>query len=63
MIRRRGQSLLPNRTNASRVGDHNFLGKMAWCIEQNCKILGLEKPLEVKVQGTVVEIAMGIDWT
>ena len=33
---------------------------MAWCVEQRCKILGLEKPVEVR--GTFVEIALGIDW-
>jgi hypothetical protein len=35
---------------------------MAWCVEQRCKLLGLEKPVAVEVRGTIVEIAMGIDW-
>ena len=44
-------------------GDHNFLARMAWCVEQRCKILSLEKPVEIEVRGSFVEIAMGIDWT
>ena len=44
-------------------GDPAFLARMSWCIEQRCRILGLEKPREVTVQGTFVEIAMGLDWS
>ena len=44
------------------VGDRGFLAQMAWCVEQRCKILGLEKPVAVEVRGTFVEIALGIDW-
>jgi len=47
----------------SGVGDPGFLAQMAWCVEQRCKILGLEKPLAVEAKGTFVKIAMGIDWT
>ena len=46
----------------SGVGDRGFLAQMAWCVEQRCKILGLEKPVAVEVRGTFVEIALGIDW-
>ena len=44
-------------------GDPAFLARMSWCIEQRCRILGLEKPREVTIQGTFVDIAMGLDWT
>ena len=44
-------------------GDPAFLARMSWCIEQRCRILGLEKPREVPIQGTFVDIAMGLDWT
>ena len=47
----------------SGVGDRGFLAQMAWCVEQRCKILGLEKPVAVEVRGTFVEIALGIDWS
>ena len=50
------------RTAGNRDGNPVFLARMAWCVEQRCKILGLEKPLAVEVRGTFVEIAMGIDW-
>ena len=45
-----------------RDGNPVFLARMAWCVEQRCKLLGLEKPVAVEVRGTFVEIAMGIDW-
>ena len=44
-------------------GDPAFLARMSWCIEQRCRILGLEKPREVTIQGTFVDIALGLDWT
>ena len=44
-------------------GDPAFLARMSWCIEQRCRILGLEKPREVTIHGTFVDIAMGLDWT
>ena len=44
-------------------GDPAFLARMSWCIEQRCRILGLEKPREVTIQGTFVDLAMGLDWT
>ena len=50
------------RTAGNRDGNPVFLARMAWCVEQRCKILGLEKPVAVEVRGTFVEIAMGIDW-
>ena len=50
------------RNAGNRDGNPVFLARMAWCVEQRCKILGLEKPLAVEVRGTFVEIAMGIDW-
>ena len=50
------------RNAGNRDGNPVFLARMAWCVEQRCKILGLEKPVEVEVRGTFVEIAMGIDW-
>ena len=48
------------RNAGNRDGNPVFLARMAWCVEQRCKLLGLEKPVEVR--GTFVEIAMGIDW-
>ena len=50
------------RTAGNRDGNPVFLARMAWCVEQRCKLLGLEKPVAVEVRGTFVEIAMGIDW-
>ena len=50
------------RNAGNRDGNPVFLARMAWCVEQRCKLLGLEKPLAVEVRGTFVEIAMGIDW-
>ena len=44
-------------------GDPAFLARLSWCIEQRCRILGLEKHREVTIQGTFVDIAMGLDWT
>lgn len=50
------------RNAGNRDGNPVFLARMAWCVEQRCKLLGLEKPVAVEVRGTFVEIAMGIDW-
>ena len=52
-------------TLRAETGDGNpaFLARMSWCIEQRCRILGLEKPREVTIQGTFVDIAMGLDWS
>ena len=50
------------RNGGARDGNPAFLAQMAWCVEQRCKILGLEKPVAVEVRGTFAEIAMGIDW-
>ena len=50
------------RSGGERDGNPAFLAQMAWCVEQRCKILGLEKPVAVEVRGTFAEIAMGIDW-
>ena len=52
-------------TVRAETGDGNpvYLARLSWCIEQRCRILGLEKPREVNVQGTFVDIAMGIDWS
>ena len=50
------------RNAGNRDGNPVFLARMAWCVEQRCKILGLEKPVAVEVRGTFVEIALGIDW-
>jgi len=52
-------------TVRAETGDGNpvYLARLSWCIEQRCRILGLEKPREVTVHGTFVEIAMGLDWT
>ena len=44
-------------------GDPAFLARLSWCIEQRCRILGLEKHREVTIQGTFVDIAMGLDRT
>ena len=50
-------------TVRAETGDGNpvYLARLSWCIEQRCRILGLEKPREVTIQGTFVEIAMGLD--
>ena len=50
------------RNAGNRDGNPVFLARMAWCVEQRCKIHGLAKPVEVEVRGTFAEIAMGIDW-
>ena len=41
-------------------GDPAYLARMSWCIEQRCRILGLEKPVEVEIRGSFVEIAMAL---
>ena len=42
-------------------GDPAFLARLSWCIEQRCRILGLEKPVEVEIRGSFVEIAMALE--
>ena len=42
------------REKRGRTGDPSFLRGVQWCIEQRCKIFGVEAPKELKHSGAVV---------
>lgn len=47
------------------VGSVSFLRGIQWCIEQRCKILGVEAPVVLEHQGevkTVVQVIGGVDF-
>jgi hypothetical protein len=49
------------------VGDPRFLEKVAWCIEQRCKILGLHAALRLKhsgdEDGPPIRVVDELDWS
>jgi len=45
-------------TQEGRLGDPRYLERIAWCIDKRCKVLGLDAPEKINVEGeTWVQIA------
>ena len=68
-VKEEGSSIVPERTEKivqvkGQTGDASFLKGVQWCIEQRCKILGVEAPKLLEHSGeltNVVHVIGGVD--